>query len=542
MNFLELIDIYGTQYQFKFFGKTQYKSRFSMILSLLTIAALIVMIIYFGDDLWYSRNPKIMTQFKIPDAAVEAFPHTNNDNFTLGWRIETEDGEPYNFDNILYPVFFFAEDANNKTSYTQLYPVKCSKVYNSSRLDPFFLTKINNKTDDWYCFDLTKDPINIVNVWKAQLKTNNVLLNLKIGYCPNLNPTEKCTPYDTLYKELVTNTKYMHVVLNMYRFDAMSHARPVSIEYISYKRPIDLYLLKRQKFSFTRVKMYLDDGVIGETWDKKSYIIHNFFMNDVDNYLPKENYLKQNYLYNIDFVFDGNLDCLRMTYMKLQDLAANVGGFLSIAFSVCSILSAFYNNFFMSFTIYNTIFDFSLPETTIKDNKDNKDNKDDLTTQHEEHLKIATNSNKETETIELKKEPSKTNGIDEKHLNKVEKGEFVIYGVNGTAGTGKAYEPELSKEDYEGFINTKKKAKKVHVNEYFNAKIKSKENNEVETEKTLRGYIEKVQKFEDKVTDFRCIANIVLELEQLKNILFDESQKNYFKLMKKLKINSLSED
>ena len=537
MKFLELIDIYGTQYQFKYFGNDQYKSKFSLILSLLTVTGIVVMTAYFGMDIWLSINPKIITQFQMPD--LDRGNYTNNDNFTIAWRVETDDTLQFPIENFLYPVFL-SNLEGNKGNLKMLEATRCSTL---KKLDPSFVDYIQNKTDEWYCLDLASDPeFSLVKFWQAK----SAVLQFKIGYCPKLDLTSlQCTSYEKLHYELIQGSnKRIKFIMPTNRFDSLNFDHPMAIDYVSYDRTIDLNMVKAQDFTFRRVKMYVDDGLIGETWKHNSYIALNNYMYDVWKSFPKESYLQLKSLYSLEFKFDGNYDCYKMTFMKLQDLAANVGGFLGIITSVCIVLSAFYHNFFMRFRIYNTIFDFTIPDDIAKDNiislKGNCDKPD------------AAESN-DTENIELQKEIANgKNGAHKKHVtkkndnigkvdsDKEKKGEFVIYGVSGSnenQDSAVAATTDVTQEDFDKFQAKKTKGRAFTYREYFEY-YKDKDS----MDKELKENIELARKFEDKVTDFRCITNLVIEIEQLKAILFNQSQIDSFKLMKHLKICSLDKD
>jgi len=537
MKFLELIDIYGTQYQFKYFGNDQYKSKFSLILSLLTVTGIVVMTAYFGMDIWLSINPKIITQFQMPD--LDRGNYTNNDNFTIAWRVETDDTLQFPIENFLYPVFL-SNLEGNKGNLKMLEATRCSTL---KKLDPSFVDYIQNKTDEWYCLDLASDPeFSLVKFWQAK----SAVLQFKIGYCPKLDLTSlQCTSYEKLHYELIQGSnKRIKFIMPTNRFDSLNFDHPMAIDYVSYDRTIDLNMVKAQDFTFRRVKMYVDDGLIGETWKHNSYIALNNYMYDVWKSFPKESYLQLKSLYNLDFKFDGNFDTYKLIFMKLQDLAANVGGFLGIITSVCIVLSAFYHNFFMRFRIYNTIFDFTIPDDIAKDNiislKGNCDKPD------------AAESN-DTENIELQKEIANgKNGAHKKHVtkknnnigkvdsDKEKKGEFVIYGVSGSnenQDSAVAATTDVTQEDFDKFQAKKTKGRAFTYREYFEY-YKDKDS----MDKELKENIELARKFEDKVTDFRCITNLVIEIEQLKAILFNQSQIDSFKLMKHLKICSLDKD
>jgi len=523
------LDIYGVQYEFKFFGYDQYNSLFSFVLSMLTMASIIVMTFTFGADLYLKQNPKIMTQFAIPDPERDNFD--NSQNFTIAWSIVDEKGFPTTLDNFLYPHFIYMVDGVE----VKQAPVKCNTLNN---IDPFFVSlinKVNEKEEDWHCLDLTSEQFNIIKLWKNQNP-----FEFRIYYCPDgdLN-SPSCTPYSKLYDELVIKTKRLNLMVPEHMFDSSFQELPLQVGYARYTRAIDLAIIKKQDIFFRRVNMDTDFGWLWESWRKLSYITKTSYMTDIWKSFSKDLYLIEPSLFIVDFYFDTKFDGYSMSYLKLMDLAANVGGFLGIIMFFFQLFSNFYNGHFMKLTMYDKLFDFSfhkskkdksinnkLENIVMKDaskndiaseySKSNLTNrvmnvKNNVKNEVNENGQQGPQSDYEQQNIEMSNH-TPTNPNLEKNLN--------LYGDKAK---------QITKDNMAQFLQMKKD-NYTSLTELLN-------NTDEEKKLLLDKNLEIAGKFEDKLTDFGCYANLFMEFEYIKSLLLNPNQIKALRLVK-LSINN----
>jgi len=565
---MNIIDIYGVQYEFKFYGHDRFKSLFSFVLSVLTMISIVIMTLAMGQDMYLVKHPKIMTQFGIPDSDINRYK--NEKNFTIGWNIVDEKDIAVPLNNFLYPYFIY----NIEGKEIKQAPVKCNSLKN---VDPFFATVIdykNEKLEDWYCLDLTSEQFNIINIWRRQISFSFIIF-----YCPDGDVTSpSCTPYNKLYNELVMKTKKLNLIVPDHLFDFENEIHPFSIAYTRFTREVDLQVIKKQEILFRRVNILSDYGWLNEIWTEQEYITKNAYSNDIIKNFSKDMYLKEPILYFVQFMVDGRYDGYTMSYLKLMDVVANVGGFLGIIMFFFEFFSSLYNGHYMKLTMYDKLFDFSFSSKLENDRIDkidrnhkndinNKNNKNDINTNNKlkaivikeggkviksdlyseysnnnflkNPTKIYINVNHEANAKDQNFELNELN-YDQKSNPQFDEQKSIIEPIptnskeeeNVNENDINDKPPEnITKEEIEQFLE-KKKENYIILTELI-------KNNKTDKEKKqqLDKNLEIAGKFEDKLTDFGCYANLFMEFEYIKHILLNPNQIKALKLVK-LSINN----
>ena len=85
---LKALDFYGTISHFNTFKKTDHKTHFGGLLSILTIFAMINSSVYFGKNFFYRLNPNYLHERKVQANPI-MYP-MNNSNLFLAFRIEDD--------------------------------------------------------------------------------------------------------------------------------------------------------------------------------------------------------------------------------------------------------------------------------------------------------------------------------------------------------------------------------------------------------------------------------------------------------------------
>jgi len=233
-----------------------------------------------------------------------------------------------------------------------------------------------------------------------------------------------------------------------------------------------------------------------------------------------------------------------MSYLKLMDLVANVGGFLSIIMFFFEIFSNLYNGHYMKLTMYDKLFDFSfhskLKNALSLNNKIEtiaikEEGKNDVSEYSKGNLSnkvmmIKSNSkiNNENKINEVQKSEEK---LEQFQQNEGQKIEFVNYNPTNPKeenelNMNEMISKKLTKDNIVEFIETKK-------DNYTSLAELIKDNStDQEKKQLLDKNLEIAGRFEDKLTDFGCYANLYMEFEYIKHILLNPNQIKALKLVK----------
>ena len=528
------LDIYGVQYAFKFFGYDRYNSYFSLVLSIITMISMLIMMLVFGTDMYATQHPRIVTQIAVPDPDVSWY--NNSKNFTIAWNVADEKGIVTPLDNFLYPYFIY----NIEGKEIKQAPVKCNSLNN---LDPFFETVIkykNEKLEDWYCLDLTSEQFNLIQLWRHQIS-----FSFRLFYCTDGDVTSSsCTPYNKLYDELVIKSKMLNLIVPDYMFDSLDNFSPLRIGYTTFSKPIDLQLIKKMDIFFRRINIVVDSGWLWESLKSLTYITKTSYMMDIWKSFTKDQYLAEKSLYMVDFIFDRKFDSYAISYLKLMELAANVGGFLGIIMFFFQIFSNLYNGHYMKLTLYDKLFDFSgnsmvknelnkidkldniEMKETVKNNKKDKNDKHDNMSEYSKVNNTGTKTNNNTvininKNVMIYEEPNELHNDQQKDVPKEERDDI----NNGD------HSNPITPETMTQFL-VKKKENCNSLEELI-----KKNKTDEEKKQMLDKNLEIAGKFEDKLTDFGCYANLFMEFEYIKTLLLNPKQIRALKLVK-LSINN----
>ncbi len=145
-NIVKSIDIYSSQFNFKFLNDTKYKSVGGGIMTILTIIPIILLFLIFSEDFYFRKNPRYINQ-QIED--LNDTLYEINENLLFGEvRLEDENRNPVNYTGYLsfdFQCFSYIKTINeNKLiSFETLITVSITRL-NCSKYD---LTKMKMKTD-----------------------------------------------------------------------------------------------------------------------------------------------------------------------------------------------------------------------------------------------------------------------------------------------------------------------------------------------------------------------------------------------------------
>jgi hypothetical protein len=174
---------------------------------------------------------------------------------------------------------------------------------------------------------------------------------IQVFPCPN------CTDYLAL-ASLFGNSAYFEMIVPQYYYD-VNMKEPLGIRYNFYDQRINVGNKKKDKLSIQNITSLDDKGWVVKDDAVKSYSAFTKFGTDYDfftmEYIQKFNIP----LYEVFFYSDKEKITYSRSFMKIQDIAAQVNGVLAIILVVCNILTVRYNQYKRNEYLFNEIFEYN---------------------------------------------------------------------------------------------------------------------------------------------------------------------------------------
>ncbi len=496
MKYLDGIDIFGSSFEFSMFGSPKFHTLIGRFLSVSLYILLISFIIVFGLDLIHRKNPKVITDIQEPKIydSVRITP----ENFTFAWRLEDKDSKFVDATGLLFPKVYFHFYKRNQTTRElqhergiKLEPEICS---NKTVKDPIFLGK--KDISKWYCIDFIKNNETLGGFWDADFVK---YFEVKFFICPDNNPNSpNCTSIKKLKK--VTSGKnrlYFSCLYPEHFFEPNKQDNPLHYNYVNYYNTISLNLQKIDRIFLKRAYLIDDKAyMLKEPKESKQISVKKF--QNSENFKPDELFQDKSlptYVYIFVIYFSQTKEKYYRTYMKAQELAAIVGGFMEILFVIGRVLSAFYNKYVLNLRLIDELFDYREEEPLSRFSM-NELNKDKNLRRREavknlDHEKILQNidlkslqeAEDNTKRSKEKKKSDKTDKSDEETIvgpALLEKGSDLInLNPNQINPSSKSSNPSFKAVDLKPRIYTRKRVSLVpiYTRKLIMKKISSSEEN-----------------------------------------------------------------
>lgn len=314
-------------------------SAFGGVISLFTMIILILLILSFGNDFFYRKNPSVVSSTKSPDEYTKFY--INNKNFSFALQISNF--LPNQNTTLFYPLVTYQhdyKDENNdwKTIKTRL--------------------KLKTCTEDMFYNDTTFFKQNNLNYLTCPIFDNLMVggyvdgtfaakINIEVYECLegktdlNGNICESDEKKNKIFSEKLSLLMYYQNIL--IEPDNYDNGLKRVMEGSYYN--LDKNIYKNPYYFFQNISMSSDYGWLIESKDMKSYLGFKTKYMDVLSFDTLGRGSFKGSLTRAVFYFSKDSQEYQRNYVKIQSLAAQVGGIIKIIMIAAYFMVDYYNLF-----------------------------------------------------------------------------------------------------------------------------------------------------------------------------------------------------
>jgi hypothetical protein len=360
---MKFFDIFGTTFQFTIFKSEKFRTIIGSILTLISLGIILVFSFFFGSDFYYKLNPKILTETQEPEIYPPAF-ELSPENLVLAWRIADNNDVPIDHHGKIYPVITYYDLHFN------------SSEKSKDRVEVMAVKKCNDKNvkmkefafpkDDWNCLDWSSGNYSFGGNWLA----NSInYFEMIIYYCPDgkpFAPENNCTDINTMQKLVANNNFFIELAYPNFYFVPSDINEPLKLTYSMYYFAVGLTMQKTDRIFFQQIDLEDDKGWIIKYPELSTKYSMNKLTTDY-SYFDVNNYGHSKFssdFYHLNIYFQKQKIVIKRSFMKVQDFAAVMGGFIKIVTLIAMTISNFFNFVEREEKIFNQFF--QLKRSTIK--------------------------------------------------------------------------------------------------------------------------------------------------------------------------------
>jgi len=352
-NFLKLIDFIGKPIVFQIQGNEKFKSALGGVFSLILFAIVLFSFFYFGRDLYEKKNPSYLTQ----NTRLEFSPQWNltNDNFFIGIRVEDE-----NFTTVEDPRFFeiiqsyihYERNSRNeievKNKHTKYMRNKCNDTHMKNHLNmkrPDGTGGKNQDFSNFFCPDIKY----LIGGDFTENFFGSLIFKLKICDTDTerrLNIT--CATDEERFRRF-KNKFYLGKVTHNHIINPSEYENPIIQTFDYTVQKLELDFNKQTFINFAINYLRTDSGVFSQEFQEKKFL-------QIDSERPDfTKRVDDNVIAECHILMSRNSNKYMRNYIKLQQVFAIVGGFVSISMNILIIIYSVYINSIYYRFIYQSL-------------------------------------------------------------------------------------------------------------------------------------------------------------------------------------------
>ena len=344
---LKKFDLFGIKHNPKIDSKENYQTCYGLFFTIVFVSIAIFVTYLFSRDFIEKTNPKVLYS-DVFSKDLKIF-EIDNSNFFLAWTTLTDSGAALKEDETFqYPYISYVQLGNIKDDlYYNEYiiaPKPCKEVLSADKY------KSNNIFELSQCFDLkaVKEQLGKEVTFYGNFDSvKNAFFYFEFSNCKyNMERSEfeHCLSLDEILKR---NNKNMFFSLIFPKVDVEinNYEEPISNGLADVMFSVSPFSKIYERMTFTNLVLEDDTGWINENIDRKEFITFkanktNFGVNLPENF----NNNKKVVFYQFDMLFSMSETHYKRIYVKIQEIAANLGGILKVFLFFFHIVSRFFTS------------------------------------------------------------------------------------------------------------------------------------------------------------------------------------------------------
>jgi len=392
MELIKGLDSFGKEFKFNIDGGPL-KTFIGGLINLLLMMGTLVCIWYFGKDLYEKKSPVFISE----EVILQRAPYINLDYFEneiiFAIQIGTMDSGLIHQSGFYFPVFSVYNKINDTDIEIESEPCVASKFNNDSRMDVsgFYCYSYNRTIGD-RLFNINPEILydeETDNKNRGNYVDHSVVLKFQLSNCTNHFENKyniKCpTQKDYTDYEKYNPNFLINYFLSSNLINPKDYGKPYRSFFKYYEEIANIKKYYYRNPSYLISQVISDVGFLYETFENKYFLEFNdIFFGETE----------AAFFDGFNFIFEFNLSprykIYRRIYIKLQDLMAQVGGFMSFINYLAQFLYGFYiENYFYVFMIdklfnLNIIHDKKLTEDNTMNYNQNNNNQIELSIKHKD--------------------------------------------------------------------------------------------------------------------------------------------------------------
>jgi len=348
-SYLELLDVFGLKFNFKVDGSENLKTRFGSFLTIFYSLFTIALFLSFGVDLYQRKNPRVIHNSKIfPKEEI----NLSNQNFTLAFRVQDNAVKLVVNDSLFSMEAIYFQYKKNENEVWEPNKVKylnyrlCQEENSTKEKEEFY----NFSLSSWFCLDF--ENINLGGNWDGDF-VNGIIINTKQCQYSKNNSCLRDEDLKKSYKnEKLLGSNFYFSFMYMEALPQMNnYENPIKLHLINKYDALSLKATKINEVFFKKVNIKDDKGWFFSNLDEQNFISSDNLRSD----FSFKDEFNQDLLYSCFFYFGKKVDEYTRSYMKIQEVIANMGGFSKIFYAFLNYLYLIFGKYFKNIYLIKRI-------------------------------------------------------------------------------------------------------------------------------------------------------------------------------------------
>lgn len=342
---IQCLDYFGSTTQLRTFGKKTHKTGLGASVTVCSLILISVASVLFGRDFYLKETPRVFTESISPEVFDNITMTPNNFNFMF--RLEDKIGNFFDFENKLNLVVSYLAMFYNETNQDFEFD---RVIYSPDRCSNQTVIDINlsqgRNLSEWFCLNYTDQGLSLGGSWSGSFV---YFWNIGVNNC--LNDNSKCFSELEL-KDTLKDGVYFSAFHPQNNFSPGNFDMPLTLKYVNQ------YTLLNTDISYLN-ELYFRSFIVN---DDRGWIFKDTRITTVIafDYLDKGLGLKGSQdgvitLYSQSMYLNSDKTVFHRNFMKIQELAALIGGFMKIIIFIAETFVNPYSRFLLNQRLMNLI-------------------------------------------------------------------------------------------------------------------------------------------------------------------------------------------